>query len=202
MRGRIADWKDDRGFGFIEPDSGGEKVFLHISAMVRDAPRPSVGDVVAYEITRTSDGKTRAVDVRPTGLAAVSHMLMSKRVILSAGALLVFPVLWWFVKLGKFPVLLFWTFAAMSSLAFILYGLDKWAAKREAQRTPESTLQFCALLGGWPGALLAQQVFRHKSSKRSFQITFWSSVMLNCGALGFVGSPTGAAFIRQILETW
>ena len=90
----------------------------------------------------------------------------------------------------------------MSALAFILYGVDKWAAKREAQRTAESTLQLCALLGGWPGALLAQQVFRHKSSKRSFQIAFWSSVTLNCGALGFVGSPTGAAFIRHILGTW
>ncbi len=202
MRGRIADWKDDRGFGFIEPDSGGEKVFLHISGMVRGAHRPSVGDVVAYEITRTSDGKTRAVDVRPTGLAAVSRMLISKRVFLSVVALLVFPVLWWFVKLGKFPALLFWTFAGMSTLTFILYGLDKWAAKREARRTPESTLQFYALLGGWPGGLLAQQVFRHKSSKRSFQITFWFSVTLNCGALGFVGSPAGAAFIRQILETW
>ncbi|HUZ74450.1 MAG TPA: DUF1294 domain-containing protein [Stellaceae bacterium] len=196
------DWKDDRGFGFIEPDSGGDKVFLHVSGMVRGARRPSIGDVVAYEITRGSDGKTRAVDVRSTGLAAVSHMLMSKRVFLSVVALLVFPVLWWFVKLGKFPVLLFWVFAGMSSLAFLLYGLDKWAAKREAQRTRESTLQFCALLGGWPGALLAQQVFRHKSSKRSFQIAFWSSVMLNCGALGFLGSPSGTAFIRQILETW
>jgi uncharacterized membrane protein YsdA (DUF1294 family)/cold shock CspA family protein len=202
MRGRVAEWKDARGFGFIEPDSGGEKVFIHISGMVHGAPRPTVGDVVACEITRTSDGKTRAVDVRPAGLAAVSRMLMSRRLLLSVFAVLAFPVLWWFVKLGRFPALLFWAFAGMSSLAFILYGLDKWAAKREAQRTAESTLQFCALLGGWPGALLAQQVFRHKSSKRSFQIGFWFSVMLNCGALGLVGSPTGAALIRQVLETW
>jgi uncharacterized membrane protein YsdA (DUF1294 family) len=177
-------------------------VFFHISDMAGRAPRPSVGDAVAYEITRTADGKRRAVDVRLAGLAAVSDTLMSKRVFLSVVALFIFPVLWWFVKLGKLPALLFWGFVAMSSVAFILYGLDKWAAKREAQRTPESTLQFCALLGGWPGALLAQQVFRHKSSKRSFQIVFWFSVMLNCGALGVAGSSTGAALIRQILETW
>ena len=200
MRGRIADWKDDRGFGFIEPQSGGGKVFLHISAMVRGSRRPSIGDVVSYDIARTSDGKTRAANVRPAGFAAVSGVLMSKRVFLSSVALLVFPVLWWFVKQGAFPALLFWVFAGMSLVAFVLYGLDKSAAMREAQRTPESTLQFCALLGGWPGALLAQQVFRHKSSKRSFQITFWFTVVLNCGVLGFVGSPTGAALARQILE--
>ena len=200
MRGRIADWKDDRGFGFIEPQSGGGKVFLHISAMVRGSRRPSIGDVVSYEIATTSDGKTRATSVRLAGLAAVSNALMSKRLFLSVVALLVFPALWWFVKLGKFPALLFWGFAGMSSVAFILYGLDKWAAIREAQRTPETTLQICALLGGWPGALLAQQVFRHKSSKRSFQISFWFTVVLNCGVLGFLESPTGAALVQQILD--
>jgi uncharacterized membrane protein YsdA (DUF1294 family)/cold shock CspA family protein len=202
MRGRLADWKDDRGFGFIEPKSGGDRVFFHISAMVRGARRPSTGDVVSYEIATTADGKTRAVNVGRTGLAAVSNVLMTKRVFLSVVALLVFPVLWWFVKQGKFPALLFWALTGMSSVAFILYGLDKWAAKRKAQRTPESTLQFCALLGGWPGALLAQQVFRHKSSKRSFQITFWFTVVLNCGVLGLVCSPTGAALVRQFLEAW
>lgn len=200
MRGRIADWKDDRGFGFIEPESGGERVFLHISGMVRGSRRPSIGDTVSYEMASTSDGRTRAVNVRAAGFAAVSNGLMSKRVLLSVAALLVFPVLWWFVKQGQFPALFFWALAGMSSIAFILYGFDKWAAIREAQRTRESTLQLCALLGGWPGALLAQQVFHHKSSKRSFQVTFWFMVVLNCGVLGFLVWPTGAALVRQFLE--
>lgn len=200
MRGRIADWKDDRGFGFIEPESGGTKVFFHIGSMVGGAPRPSVGHVVSYEISKTLDGKSRAVNVRPTGLTAVSNVLMSKRVLLSIVALIVFPVLWWFVKVGRFPVLLFWVFAAMSCVAFTLYGLDKRAAKRSEQRTPENKLQLCSLLGGWPGALLAQQVFRHKSRKRSFQIIFWITVLLNCFAIGFMGSPASAAFFRQVLE--
>jgi len=126
--------------------------------------------------------------------------LMSKRVFLSVVALLVFPVLWWFVKVGRFPTFLFWAFTGMSTAAFIMYGLDKWAAIRKAQRTSEATLQFCALLGGWPGALLAQQVFRHKSSKGSFQISFWYAVALNCGTLGFLSSPPGAALVRQIIE--
>jgi uncharacterized membrane protein YsdA (DUF1294 family) len=127
---------------------------------------------------------------------------MSKRVALSVAAILVFPVLWWLVTLGKLPLSLFCVFAGMSSVVFLMYGLDKWAAKRGAQRTPENTLQICALLGGWPGALLAQQAFRHKSSKRSFQVTFWFIVALNCCTLGFLLSPTGDAFIRQLLAIW
>jgi uncharacterized membrane protein YsdA (DUF1294 family)/cold shock CspA family protein len=202
MRGRISDWKDDRGFGFIEPESGGERAFFHISSVVRGAPRPSVGDLVSYEMAVSPDGKARAVCVGPAGLAAVSNVLMSKRVALSGAAILVFPVLWWLVTLGKLPLSLFCVFAGMSSVVFLMYGLDKWAAKRGAQRTPENTLQICALLGGWPGALLAQQAFRHKSSKRSFQVTFWFIVALNCCTLGFLLSPTGDAFIRQLLAIW
>ncbi|WP_136254279.1 DUF1294 domain-containing protein [Onishia niordana] len=200
MRGRIAVWKDDRGFGFINPDSGGERLFFHVSGMVRGASRPSVGDNVSYDVTTASDGKARAVNVRPAGLDAVSGVLISKRVLLSVVALSAIPVLWWFVAAGEFPAFLLWVFAGMSAVTFVLYGLDKWAAKREAQRTSENTLHFCALLGGWPGALLAQQVFRHKSSKRPFQLNFWFTVVLNCGVLGVAGSTTGAAFIGKILE--
>ncbi len=200
MRGRIADWKDARGFGFIEPEAGGNRVFFHISGMAHGASRPSVGDIVSYEVVTTPDGKTRAVKVGPAGLAAASGVLTSKRVLLSVAALIVLPALWWFVKVGKFPALLFWASAGMSIVAFVLYGLDKWAARRKARRTSENTLQFCALLGGWPGALLAQQVFRHKSSKRSFQITFWFTVVLNCGVLGFLVSPPGAAFFQKAIE--
>jgi uncharacterized membrane protein YsdA (DUF1294 family)/cold shock CspA family protein len=200
MRGRVSDWKDVRGFGFIEPESGGERVFFHISSLVRGAPRPSVGDLVSYGMSVSIDGKARAVWVEPAGLTAVSNVLMSKRVALSVTAILVFLVLWWLVTISKIPLLMFWAFAGMSSVAFMMYGFDKRAAKSEAQRIPENTLQFCALLGGWPGALLAQQVFRHKSSKRSFQVTFWFMVLLNCFALGYLLSPAGAAFIRLLLE--
>lgn len=71
----------------------------------------------------------------------------------------------------------------MSAIAFIAYGLDKSAAKRDRWRTPEKTLQFLGLLCGWPGALAGQKFFRHKSKKTSFQIVFWISVIINCSGL-------------------
>ena len=200
MRGRVTDWKDDRGFGFIEPEEGGERVFFHISGVARGAPRPSTGSTVSFDLGRSADGKLRAINVGPAGFAAVSRKVLSKRVVLSLAALLILSAIWWSVVLGKAPIQIFWIFAGMSSVAFVMYGLDKWAAKRDAQRTPENTLQLCALLGGWPGALLAQQVFRHKSSKRSFQVVFWFMVVINCGAVGLYLSEPGGAFINQLLQ--
>jgi uncharacterized membrane protein YsdA (DUF1294 family) len=70
-------------------------------------------------------------------------------------------------------------YLAMSVLAFVFYALDKSAARRGARRTPERTLHGLALLGGWPGAWLAQRVLRHKSAKASFQAVFWLTVVLN-----------------------
>ncbi|WP_429002212.1 DUF1294 domain-containing protein [Xanthomonas campestris] len=68
-------------------------------------------------------------------------------------------------------------------LAMLVYWLDKSAAQRGRQRTPEAALHLIALLGGWPGALLAQQLFRHKSSKAAFQLRFWITVVVNVTAL-------------------
>ncbi len=78
-----------------------------------------------------------------------------------------------------------------SVVAFVLYGLDKAAAQRGARRVPEKTLHLWGLFGGWPGALLAQQLFRHKTRKVSFQVVFWLTVVLNCAAIGLVALLPG-----------
>lgn len=64
-------------------------------------------------------------------------------------------------------------------LAFAAYGVDKSAAANGRWRISESTLHLLGLFGGWPGAAIAQQVFRHKTSKVSFQSLFWVTVALN-----------------------
>lgn len=196
MWGRIVDWKDQRGFGFIEPDEGGDRVFFHISAMVRGAPRPSSGDRVSFERVRSTDGKFRATNVRLAGFPSGKTPMVAKRVWLSVMGILVLPALWMLGVLGKVPMQIAWIYVAMSAVTFTMYGLDKSAAARNAQRTPEKLLQLYALIGGWPGALLAQQIFRHKSSKRSFQTVFWLMVALNCGVLGLMLSDAGVGLLH------
>lgn len=73
----------------------------------------------------------------------------------------------------------------MSVVTFVAYGFDKFRAKRNGRRVPENTLHILAFLGGWPGALLGQKFFRHKTQKTSFRIVFWISVV--CSLLLFAG---------------
>ncbi|WP_458127831.1 DUF1294 domain-containing protein [Pseudomonas sp. Z2-11] len=72
-------------------------------------------------------------------------------------------------------------YGVVSAVAFLLYWSDKRKARADAWRTPENVLHAVELAGGWPGALLAQQVFRHKTRKVSFQVVFWFIVVLHQG---------------------
>jgi uncharacterized membrane protein YsdA (DUF1294 family) len=74
----------------------------------------------------------------------------------------------------------------MSCVTLAAYGFDKRQARSSGRRIPERTLHLLALLGGWPGALLAQQLFRHKTAKVSFLIVFWFTVLLHLGIVGAV----------------
>ena len=84
---------------------------------------------------------------------------------------------------GDLPAAVPALYAVASVLGFVLYRLDKAAAIRGGRRTPEDTLLVVGLIGGWPGALVAQSLFRHKSDKASFQALFWVSVALNSAVL-------------------
>lgn len=73
-----------------------------------------------------------------------------------------------------------------SLVCFAAYALDKGAARKNRRRTPERTLLLLGLIGGWPGGVLAQRWLRHKSAKRSFQLKFWLTVIVNIGVAGLL----------------
>lgn len=86
-------------------------------------------------------------------------------------------------------------YVGASLLAFAIYAADKSAATTDAWRVSESTLLVVGLVGGWPGAIVAQQVLRHKSSKVSFRSAFWGTVALNVTAFLLLASPFGKQFL-------
>ncbi|MBK4726346.1 DUF1294 domain-containing protein [Pantoea agglomerans] len=75
------------------------------------------------------------------------------------------------------PVLMWFLLA--STLTFLIYGGDKLAARKGWRRVPEATLLVFGLLGGWPGAIVGQQLFRHKTQKQPFKTWFVFTVILN-----------------------
>lgn len=70
-------------------------------------------------------------------------------------------------------------YVAASFLTYYFYWDDKRRAKRNEWRIPEANLQLWSLFGGWPGAFIAQQQFRHKTKKVSFQMVFWLVVAVH-----------------------
>ncbi|HMN97701.1 MAG TPA: DUF1294 domain-containing protein [Phycisphaerales bacterium] len=74
--------------------------------------------------------------------------------------------------------------AAVASVAsFVAMAWDKHCAIRRWRRIPESTLHGLELLGGWPGSLLAQRLFRHKTDKPRYQIIFWIATIVNVAVI-------------------
>ena len=104
------------------------------------------------------------------------------------------------VLVTDMPVHVLIVYLAASLLAFVVYAMDKSAAQSNAWRTKESTLHMLSLLGGWPGALIAQQTLRHKSRKVEFRIVFWLTVVLNVGFYVWLFTPTGAEMLRLLID--
>lgn len=70
-------------------------------------------------------------------------------------------------------------YALASLITFAAYGLDKRAARLGRCRIPERRLHLFELLGGWPGAWLAQRTFRHKTFDPAFRRVFLAIVTLH-----------------------
>ena len=69
-QGKINGWNDQRGFGFITPNAGGERVFVHISAFDKMQQRPCDGALVTYELARDEKKGYRAHNVAFIGRPA------------------------------------------------------------------------------------------------------------------------------------
>ena len=63
FQGTLTNWNDDRGFGFIKPDGGGQDVFVNIKAFGRVSERPTNGAKLAFEVELGAEGKKRATRV-------------------------------------------------------------------------------------------------------------------------------------------
>jgi uncharacterized membrane protein YsdA (DUF1294 family)/cold shock CspA family protein len=185
-KGRLVLWRDEKGFGFVRPETGDKDFFIHISAFRKSVNRrPQVGDVIHYmtateapEQRRISHAEIEGVDYSKPGRAlwkaATGPYTAFLKAVASVPILLSFYLLW---KTGNpLPAI---SYVLMSVLTILFYGLDKKHALIDRWRIPEVYLHCFELLGGWPGALLAQNEFHHKTRKSRYQRIFWAIVMLH-----------------------
>ena len=90
---------------------------------------------------------------------------------------------YWWLRGSPLPLALY---AVQSLVTYGDYAWDKQQAIQGNQRISESSLHLMELLGGWPGARLAQLKIRHKNRKTAYQWVFWSIVTLHFLAWLFI----------------
>lgn len=189
-QGRLIEWFDDKGYGFIQPnDPDKDRVFLHIKDFARPGPRPIVGCALDYQVILDERGRYRAqqvvylkasqVKLRSDAVIKPRQRPAAKRPamqILCVGYILVLAVL---TLSGLLHGLLLLLISLMNALSYWLYAQDKEAAQLGHRRIPEQSLHLVAVLGGWPAAWLAQEKMRHKTQKQPFRKIYFCTIGLN-----------------------
>jgi uncharacterized membrane protein YsdA (DUF1294 family)/cold shock CspA family protein len=171
LTARIVEWRSQKGYGFLQV--GKQRVFLHRRDFVEHHQKPAVGDAVRFRLGKDAKGRTCATNARQVndgGHITVLNVLMLV-------SLMVLPV----IALQRRAADFRWVGAyvlALGALAYGAYALDKRRARAKEWRLSEAGLHLLELLGGWPGAFLAQRRLRHKCSKGSYQVVFWLIVLV------------------------
>lgn len=178
-KGKIKSWNEARGFGFITPVSSGKQVFVHKNAFSNKNRWPKTGDVITYTLSTDRQGRICATKASWSGEKPRTSVASYKRSVSTIIAIAFLAGVAIAVFLEQLPLMAIGVYGGVSCLTFLFYYVDKSAAKRGARRTPESTLHGLALAGGWPGALMAQQLIRHKSKKTGFIRMLWVTVLVN-----------------------
>lgn len=188
FNGRLNEWNDDRGFGFAFVPGQAERVFVHVKAFEGHSRRPEAGDMLTFEKASGPKGLVakrirHATKTRPED---ESERRAGKRAFVIDWAIAAILMPLQFMVVAQLP-LPGWKWAALPGamlVAFIAFNLDKGYALRGQRRTPESTLILLSV-PGWVGALVAQQLFRHKSSKQTFYNAFRALGLIEIGVIGW-----------------
>lgn len=210
-QGTVVRWDSKKAFGFIRCPQISADVFFHLRDY--EGPPPTEGLRVMFEDIHVGGKGPRALSVEPARNTIVNappaappppagpELLTSRqapsrsrsqwqkrrdeRPLWIGLGMMVFWLILWLVGIGmgRFPWVILTAVVLLNLITFYMYWRDKEAAVNETQRTPEDWLHGLAVLGGWPGAWFAQQIFRHKTSKQPFRLIYWATVAINILAL-------------------
>jgi len=192
MKGKIIEWNDEKGYGFISALGGELKVFIHVSSTKNSSHRPKLHDSVIFDVSEDNKGRFNAQNVVIQGangfpitvLFGLSFLIAaSASLVVFDGEMLLIPLYW-----------------VLSIFTYVMYSWDKKAAQQGDWRTPESTLHLLSLFGGWPGALFAQHLLRHKSRKQPFKFILWLTMGVNISGFIWLFTDSGMSLIQNTLN--
>ncbi|MEQ1306668.1 DUF1294 domain-containing protein [Acinetobacter bereziniae] len=202
-QGRLVEWFDDKGYGFIQPNDGlKERVFLHIKDFAQKGPRPIVGCALEYVVQLDGQGRYKAKQVTylkatQTVHAKANRTSKTKLNAQKASSLQPMQIICivYIVALAILSIsgllngmiLLF--VSIINVMTYWFYAQDKEAAQMNQRRVPENTLHILAFLGGWPAAWLAQQRLRHKTQKQPFRNIYFCTIVFNILLILWLISP-------------
>ena len=191
QNGELVQWNDERGFGFIAGEDG-QRSFVHVSDIGRIATRPRAGDRVSFTLGRGSDGRLAAKEVRIAGANPLNAEANRRGAPAPAApgigargataSIIILLALAGYL-LGRAPAWLPAAYLLLGLVGIGVYWFDKRAAEAGRWRVRETSLHIIDTIGGIAGGLIAQQLLRHKTSKRSFIVMTALIAMLHLAAL-------------------
>lgn len=209
LTGKVVFWHDKKGFGFLLSQQTQQKLFFHIRDFADNSTRPHEGDELEFSLGQDKQGRpiatalkvvTRSPQPTPLPVTRIKPVDLENTrefALYFRAAFLMLVII--ALLFGTLPYLLPILYLEASLFTYWLYQADKNAAiARQGQRLPEESLQMFSLIGGWPGALLAQQRLAHKRSKALFIREFWLVVIGNCLLLLWLMSQHGQQFLSRL----
>lgn len=218
LTGTVVFWRDDKGFGFVLCQQDQQKYFFHIrdkaSGTANGAARPLAGDKLSFTLGKDRRGRpvadnwllsaTSAEREKPSSHNQTNQAQNAEQIVQASQFALFFRLTFLAAVIiallyGKLIFILPLLYAEASLMTYWLYKTDKEAAiAGHGNRLAEESLQLFALIGGWPGAYVAQRTLAHKRSKLSFRREFGFVIIGNAMLVSWLLSPWGQAFLNRI----
>jgi uncharacterized membrane protein YsdA (DUF1294 family) len=96
------------------------------------------------------------------------------------------------------PMAILFIYLSASVFSFMLYQADQAGARQGVHRIATYKLHLLALLGGWPGAIIARQLLGHTMGGLRFRAVFRLTVAVNCALLAWLLTPWGAGALHWL----
>ena len=202
-QGRLVEWFDDKGYGFIQPEDGSKgRVFLHIKDFIRPGPRPIIGCALEYLVQLDGQGRYKAKQV--TYLKASQTQKNTQKIQtkikseaqrqvafqpMQVAIVIYILVVAGLTLAGLLSSMVLLLISVINAITYWMYAQDKEAVQAGNRRVPENTLHILSVLGGWPSAWLAQQKLRHKTQKQPFRKIYFCTIVFNILIILWLISP-------------